>query len=161
MQRDSCEICTAKSGFVPMRIDTHNGFTILADDADYELLSRYNWHCQKKGENAYAYARLRSKGRGTGPGKIVSMHRFLMKPDPDLVVHHRNGNGLDNRRENLQVTTTRVNIRHAHIKLKCPSCADPIDEWWLYCAMCGIDLNRAALEPVIRKALATFKPGET
>ena len=94
-----------------MRIDTHNGFTILADDADYELLAQYSWHGRKAGNTAYAYARIRSKGRGYGSGKIMSMHRFLMKPDPDLVVHHRNGNGLDNRRSNLQITTTRVNIR--------------------------------------------------
>jgi hypothetical protein len=137
MHPNLCKIDTRKSWFVHMQIDTHNGGIILADDADYELLSQYNWHTQKGGNTHYAYARLRSKGRGTGPGKIVSMHRFLMKPDPDLVVHHRNGNGLDNRRANLQVTTTRVNIRHAHIELKCPSCADPVDEWWSYCAMCG------------------------
>jgi predicted amidophosphoribosyltransferase len=69
-----------------------------------------------------------------------------MKPDPDLVVHHRNGNGLDNRRANLQITTTRVNLRHAHISKKCPACSDPIDEWWNYCAMCGYHLAGGELE---------------
>lgn len=111
-----------------MKIDTHNSFAILADDADYELLAQYNWHGRKLGNTAYAYARLRSKGRGTGPGKITSMHRLLMSPDPDMVVHHRNGNGLDNRRANLQVTTTRVNIRHAHFDKKCPACSDQMAE---------------------------------
>lgn len=136
---------TQKSGFVHVRIDTHNGFTILADDADYELLAQYSWHGRKLGNTAYAYARIRGKGRGYGPGKVTSMHRLLMKPDPDLVVHHRNGNGLDNRRENLQITTTRVNIRHAHIEKKCMACSDPIDEWWNYCAMCGYHIAGGAL----------------
>ena len=129
-----------------MQIDTHNGFVILADDADYELLAQYSWHGRKLGNTAYAYARIRSKGRGYGSGKIMSMHRFLMKPDPDLVVHHRNGNGLDNRRANLQITTTRVNIRHAHIETKCPKCSDPIDQWWNYCAMCGYHIASGELE---------------
>ncbi len=133
-----------------MQIDTHNGFAIFADDTDYELLSQYNWHGRKFKNTAYAYARLKSKGRGTGSGKITSMHRLLMQPDPDMVVHHRNGNGLDNRRANLQVTTTRVNIRHAFARATCPACNDPIDEWWSYCAMCGHHIAGGAL--VFRKA---------
>ena len=129
-----------------MRIDTHNGYTILADDADYELLAPYSWHGRPLGNTVYAYARLKGSPRGSGRSKVVAMHRLLMKPDPDMVVHHRNGNGLDNRRSNLQVTTHRINIRHAHAKHMCPSCFDPIEQWWNYCAMCGYHLASGELE---------------
>lgn len=92
-----------------MRIETASGHTILADDADYPLLWKYTWYASKcGGGRLYAHARVPRSG------KRISMHRLLMNPPTDLVVHHKNNNGLDNRRSNLQVTTTRVNIRHAH-----------------------------------------------
>lgn len=97
-----------------MRIETISGHTILADDSDYPLLGEYSWHaCMTARGKLYAHARVR------GTKKRISMHRLLMSPPPGLVVHHKNNDGLDNRRCNLQVTTQRVNIRYANLNGKC------------------------------------------
>ncbi len=94
-----------------MRIETASGYTILADDADYELLFGYTWNAKRAMGRLYAQAHVRGSGR---PYKHITMHRLLMQPPSHLVVHHKNNDGLDNRRCNLQVTTQRVNIWHAH-----------------------------------------------
>ena len=85
---------------------------ILVDQADAELVAPYNWYAVPVGNSRfYAHARCPGAGRG---GKRILMHRFLMEPPPGMVVHHRNGNGLDNRRANLEITTQRENIRYAY-----------------------------------------------
>jgi hypothetical protein len=91
-----------------MKIETTSGHTILADEADCPLLSQFTWYVVRTvGGRLYAQARQR------GTGKRFSMHRLLMNPPDEMVVHHRNNNGLDNRRENLEITTNRQNIIYA------------------------------------------------
>lgn len=92
-----------------MKIELSSGHTVLADDADAGLLSNYNWYLNKAGENARLYAAARVRGTG----ERIRMHRLLMNCPPGMVVHHRNNNGLDNRRENLEITTNRKNIKYA------------------------------------------------
>ena len=38
-------------------------------------------------------------------GSYVKLHRLIMAPPKHLVVDHLNGNGLDNRKSNLRITT--------------------------------------------------------
>ena len=93
-----------------MKIVTASGHVILADDEDQSLISQFNWHAKPCANGRY-YAAARRKGTS----ERVLMHRLLMNPLPGLVVHHKNNDGLDNRRCNLQVTTQRVNIRYAYM----------------------------------------------
>jgi len=90
-----------------MRIELASGHTVLADDADMELLLPHSWYLSRAaGSNRlYAAARIR------GTRLKVRMHRLIMDPPPGMVVHHINNNGLDNRRCNLEVVTTRQNLR--------------------------------------------------
>lgn len=90
-----------------MRIETASGHVILADDADAALLNQYGWYVVKAGDG-----RLYAQAREPGTGKRVKMHRLLMAPPKGKVVHHINNNGIDNQRANLEVTTTRQNIRY-------------------------------------------------
>jgi len=97
-----------------MHIETTSGHTILADDADYPVLGGYSWWVNRAGGGLlYAQARVPKSG------KRVLMHRLLMDPPSDLVVHHKNNNGLDNRRSNLMVTTQQVNTRFAFVGPHC------------------------------------------
>jgi len=70
---------------------------------DYEILSKYAWH-----HNGHGYACSKING------KNVLMHRFLMNPLKGQVVDHINGNCLDNRRENLRITTSSLNSQNRH-----------------------------------------------
>lgn len=91
-------------------IRTSSGRTIIIDDGDIDLVSRYSWSATNAaGGHFYAYARVPGNFR-----KKVSMHRLLMRPDVGMVVHHINNNGLDNRRANLVVTSQSANIRAAY-----------------------------------------------
>lgn len=40
------------------------------------------------------------------------MHRMIMNPPDGMVVDHRNGDTLDNRRENLRVCTPKQNLQN-------------------------------------------------
>lgn len=96
-----------------MKIETKSGHTILADDADSELLLQYTWHAKKAAGGRF-YAWTNVPGNYTPVRRHMSMHRLLMNPPVGMVVHHKNNNGLDNRRENLETTTNRKNIIYAY-----------------------------------------------
>lgn len=71
-------------------------FTII-DEEDLEKIQNHSWYLNR----GYVEAKIK--------GKTVSLHRYLTNPPPNLVVDHLNGNKLDNRRENLQITTRQGN----------------------------------------------------
>lgn len=94
-----------------MKIMTPSGHEVLADDADAELLSQFSWYIVKNGYGRL-YAQAHHKQVG-GVNKRIKMHRLLMDPPKYAVVHHKNNDGLDNRRGNLEITTHRQNSRYA------------------------------------------------
>lgn len=67
------------------------------DAVDYERVSRFKWCASRVGKQWYAYRKDR--------GRTLRLHQFIMNPPKGKVVDHANGNGLDNRRENLRVCT--------------------------------------------------------
>lgn len=73
------------------QIPLTQGKVALCDDEDYEMLMQYKWHYQSSG---YAVT-------GTG----IRMHSLLIVIPPGHHPDHINGNGLDNRKENLRPAT--------------------------------------------------------
>lgn len=67
--------------------------TILFDDADAELVSSRRWGVEARG--GLLYARATSRPR-------VYMHRLICAPQAGQRTDHKNGNTLDNRRDNLR-----------------------------------------------------------
>jgi len=82
----------------------------MVDDCDYNMLSAYRWYWALKPRSkfGYAVADLHNIDNEFGV-RHVTMHRMLLKPDRGKVVDHVNGNGLDNRRENIRICTLSQN----------------------------------------------------
>jgi hypothetical protein len=87
------------------RIALGRGLFAIIDAADYEKLSKYRWRAYRTGRQIYAVCQNR--------GKIVYMHRMLLRPRKGDIVDHIDGNGLNNRRCNLRVCTYAQNQANA------------------------------------------------
>lgn len=70
-------------------------FLIDKDDLDKVIV--HKWRCWK---DEYF----------TGNYRPISIHRFLLNPEPLMVVDHINGNRYDNRRSNLRIVTQDKNL---------------------------------------------------
>ncbi len=83
-----------------------NGGVALVDDDAPPIVFRLKWCRVNK---HYAKARLSKKYGGHG-GVVYLHHLILGHPDKGHVIDHINGDGLDNRSENLQLATHARNI---------------------------------------------------
>ena len=86
-----------------MEIEAVCGTKILVDEDDFIFLSRYKWKISHTGKKYYAVTTLSGGQR---------MHRIIMKAKEGQIIDHINGNGLDNRKENLRFCTNAENIRN-------------------------------------------------
>lgn len=93
---------------IPLSGEKGSGKFLLCDDADYDLLSQYTWHADVNRSTVYAVTTY--KDPETGHRVRRRAHRIL-RPDA-AQVDHRNGDGLDNRRENLRPATRAENQRN-------------------------------------------------
>lgn len=88
-----------------------NGHNAIVDLEDLPRLSLLRWFTEK-GHGTY-YAR-RSGGRKGSPRKKTYMHQCVMgEPPAGKEIDHINGNGLDNRKENLRFCSRRQNLQAA------------------------------------------------
>lgn len=83
----------------------HGGFTIV-DDEQYDRFAKYEWWVSKLG-----YV-CRGGCGADGKWTYVFMHRCLLWAPPGMETDHRNGNKLDNRRENLRPCTHAQNMQN-------------------------------------------------
>jgi HNH endonuclease/AP2 domain len=83
------------------------GKIAIVDDCDFEIVNKYKWTYLQTGiYGEYAYRSAIVDGK-RGP---MLLHRFILGEVPkDMVIDHINGNGLDNRRENLRICTRSQN----------------------------------------------------
>lgn len=87
---------------------TQGKFTIV-DDEDYIELNKYNW-CVSKGRNTlYAVRRCSNK--------VIRIHRILLDCPENNMVDHINGNGLDNRKENLRICNKSQNNGNSKLRV--------------------------------------------
>lgn len=78
-----------------------HGSIVLIDDRDYYLVSDLNWWLAKGKYTTYARS------------KKTYMHRIILGlTDKNMLVDHKNGNGLDNRRGNLRICDIAQNNRN-------------------------------------------------
>jgi hypothetical protein len=87
--------------------------TVLIDKADHGLVNKYGWYIFKAPYTLYAVGRPVEGADKTS----TQMQRLIMGNPSGMVVHHKNGNGLDNRKSNLSVLTGSEH-KIEHIKIK-------------------------------------------
>jgi len=87
-----------------------SGARVLVDDGDVKWLSRWRWS-EYRGRRGHRYATRHERG------KTILMHREVLGLLPGLVTDHINGDGLDNRRENLRACTHRENLSNRRVAL--------------------------------------------
>jgi len=91
------------------KIKLTQGKVTIVDDEDYEWLSQWEWYYAKNNpKDRYGYARRNSKYNG-GKRKTILMHREVLKAEKEEICDHINHNGLDNRKSNLRIVTSRQN----------------------------------------------------
>ena len=100
------------------------GLVALVDDNDFEALTAYKWCPNRHRCTVYA---TRGTRRTDGGHVTVYMHRTVLerKLGRPLVkgedADHVNGDGLDNRRENLRPATRAQNMCNLHRRVANPS----------------------------------------
>lgn len=104
------------------KIPLTRGEFALVDDEDFEELNKHKWCCYLNPyDNNRKYA-VRNKYLGTkivdGKKKKINrqirMHRVIAKPTKGKIVDHKNGNGLDNRKNNLRIATYSQNLANSN-----------------------------------------------
>ena len=85
------------------KIPLTQGKFAIVDDEDFDSLNRYSWCATERGGTFYAERGSKKNGRCCG----YKMHRVIMKAPRGMIVHHINGDGLDNRKCNLRILTYR------------------------------------------------------
>lgn len=83
---------------------SENKFAIIDED-DYLLVKDFKWYLDKTSAGYRARGRQKKAPRCSP----VLMHRLIMDATKGMTIDHRNGNGLDNRRENLRLCTVGQN----------------------------------------------------
>lgn len=149
-------------GLTDMEIKLTQGQIALLDDADYELVSMYKWSAVKSNKYEY-YATAFING------KSIRMHRYLLQATITDIVDHKNGNTLDNRRENIRLCTHQENQRNRHrtvgkSKYRGVTWTGNIKKWRARLTVDGrkihlgyYTLEEEAAEAYDKKALAVFK----
>lgn len=82
------------------------GKVAIIDDEDFDYLNQWKWHYEHTG---YAYRSLSNGGK-------TIMHRLITKVTDGMEIDHINGNGLDNRKENLRICTHAENGRNTKLR---------------------------------------------
>lgn len=70
----------------------------LIDDGDFEKVSKYNWFVFKSRTTIYASTYIKNK--------MILMHNFIMGGKG---IDHKDGNGLNNQKDNLRKCTNQQN----------------------------------------------------
>jgi len=88
------------------KIKLTTGEVALVDKEDFSDISAYSWYRMKVGRDSYE---KRIYAQSTIDGTSVTMHRLILG-FPDSHIDHINGDGLDNRRQNLRLCSRSQNL---------------------------------------------------
>lgn len=102
--------------FFMKEIKLTQGKVAIVDDDTFEELNKFKWHASNEGRTQYAVRTNTAVTIKNKNGKYsyerLRMHRVLMNASTDFFVDHKNGNGLDNRKNNLRLCSRTENARN-------------------------------------------------
>lgn len=85
-----------------MIISSINGMKYNISDVDWFRASEYEWSAIRYGNKYYLRADIN--------GKRIYMHRFILGvSDSKVTIDHKDGDGLNNQRDNLRIATRSQN----------------------------------------------------
>lgn len=92
----------------PATMRASNGTTCLVDEEDLSWCLTRRWHTHKSGRNVYFCTSYSA-------GLHVSLHNHILVARPrsgaaTIDVHHRDGDSLNNRRQNLEYLPHSTNV---------------------------------------------------
>ncbi len=93
------------------------GLVAVVDDEDFHWLSQWKWHAGPATKTTIPRV---SAVRNCHIGErrtAVQMHREILSARAGELVDHRNGDALDNRRENLRICSPAENVRNAGARM--------------------------------------------
>lgn len=89
----------------------------IVDDEDFEKINSYKWFASFEGvkyKKIYAKRKKRKSEREKWKQQFIRMSHFVLNLSEipsGMVVHHKNNDGLDNRKENLELVTQDENMK--------------------------------------------------
>jgi len=93
------------------QIPLSQGLFALVDDEDFEYLNQFKWHARKSRDTFYASRNLRISKNNR---KTIQMHRVVLETtNPKIQIDHKDGNGLNNQKNNLRLATSTQNTRNS------------------------------------------------
>ena len=103
------------------------GKKALVDDDDYNFLNSFKWYAKESGGGGGQWYAVRKEKSGHIRGlkkearllkvrKNIRMHTYILKPDDGIIVHHVDGNGLNNQRHNFEMCTPLENLQFVNKK---------------------------------------------
>jgi len=95
----------------------HSGLFAQIDDRDLPKVSMYKWFAVKP-RTAYTYYARANVLIAPYTHKTIYMHRFILDAPAGKSVAHKDGNGLNNQRSNLVVTTKSVIAQNRKVRKK-------------------------------------------
>ena len=99
-------------------IELPTGEGVPVDDEDYNSLMEFKWHLHRSGN----FRRMgkpyvaRTCHLEKGHPRTIRMHRQITNCPKGMDVDHKDGDGLNNQRDNLEVVTHKENMRRLREK---------------------------------------------
>lgn len=87
------------------------GLVAIVDKEDFERCSKFKWYAVKDTNNArevyYAKTNIR---HSNGYMTTIALHRFILNAGKGSIIDHIDGDGLNNRKNNLRFATASQNM---------------------------------------------------
>ena len=110
-----------------IQIPLSRGLFATISAVDAPLVTPHKWHAVPRGNTFYAARRATML---LGKRRVVYMHRLILMPPDHADVDHINGDGLDNRRQNLRACTRTQNIANSRKQTSGPTSSRYKGVYW-------------------------------